>query len=210
MPLSRRSFVAWIGSLTAAVGLGARARPLGAPITPALQRAGELQPDNTLDIAVLTKLGDVILPSELRADGIARVSRGFATWIAKYRKGAELVHPYGSPSIAYTGDSPASRWRQQLDALQRAAHDRHHRAFTALTRDQREEIIRAALANERLDRLPDPLSANHVAVALMAYYFGSPEATDLCYRAKIGKNQCRPLAHSSREPLPVVWRQRGA
>jgi hypothetical protein len=38
-------------------------------------------------------------------------------------------------------------------------------------------------------------------MALLAWYFASPDAVDLCYRAQIGRNQCRPLVHSSREPL---------
>jgi hypothetical protein len=57
--------------------------------------------------------------------------------------------------------------------------------------------------------MPDPLAANHVVVALVAFYFGSAEANDLCYRAAIGRNQCRPLVNSPREPLPLAPR-RGA
>jgi len=201
--LSRRSFVAWLGSVAAAIGFGARGRSLSATPT-RTPPASDAPQVPALDAAVLAKLGDVVLPSELGADGVARVSRAFATWTANYRQDAELVHPYGSPNIRYTGESPAPRWREQLGALERAARERHNRAFTALTREQRDELVRAALATERLDRLPDPLGANHVAVALMAYYFGSAEATDLCYRVKIGKNQCRPLVHSAREPLPLA------
>jgi hypothetical protein len=42
-----------------------------------------------------------------------------------------------------------------------------------------------------------------VAVALVAHYYASPAATDLCYGASIGREQCRPLAHSRRQPLPL-------
>jgi hypothetical protein len=52
--------------------------------------------------------------------------------------------------------------------------------------------------------MPSVAGANHVAIALAAFFFGSPEGVDLCYRAKIGKNQCRPLVNAAREPLPLA------
>jgi hypothetical protein len=39
---------------------------------------------------------------------------------------------------------------------------------------------------------------------MLAHFYESPEAADLCYEAQIGKNQCRPLAASLRKPLPLV------
>ena len=42
------------------------------------------------------------------------------------------------------------------------------------------------------------------AVALLAHFYASPAATDLCYEARIGKDTCRPLAQSSRKPLPLA------
>jgi hypothetical protein len=46
--------------------------------------------------------------------------------------------------------------------------------------------------------------ANHVAVGLLAHFLDSADAADLCYDAQIGKNRCRPLAASSRKPLPLA------
>jgi hypothetical protein len=204
MSLSRRSFVSWLGGLAATLGLGRRAR---AAAPDAAHAPGEPQ-GTPLDAALLAALGESLLPGELGPDGVRRVTRGFAQWIAAYRRDAELVHPYGSPNIRYAGASPLPTWREQLAALQREARARHRRAFTALSREERRALVAAALDGDRLNRMPDPLGASHVAVALAAWYFRSPEAADLCYRARIGRNQCRPLLNVSREPLPLA-RQRG-
>jgi hypothetical protein len=182
------------------MGLGRRARADAPDV--ALVPAEPQGPP--LDAALLAAVGDCVLPGELGPDGVRRVTRGFAQWIAGYRRGAELVHPYGSPNIRSTGASPLPTWREQLAALQREARARHRRAFAALAPDERRALVAAALEGDRLNRLPDPLGASHVAVALAAWYFRSPEAADLCYRARIGRNQCRPLLNAPREPLPLA------
>ena len=194
---SRRTFVGWLSGLAAALGIGVRSRPAQAS-------AGHLTEQNSaLDASILRGVADVVLPSELGSDGIARVSRSFTQWIGGYRPGVELVHPYGSAELRQTGESPIGRWRAQLAALERGAREKHRRAFAALTRDKRRELVMQAVADDRLNRLPDPLHANHVAMGLLAWYFASPDAADLCYNAKIGKNQCRPLVHAPRQPLPL-------
>lgn len=207
MSLSRRSFLGWLGGLAAALGLRRRVHAMPVATTTAAGDATQ----SALDAALLTSLGEIVLPTELGADGAARVARAFTQWSAGYRERVELVHPYGSATIRVTGEPPAFRWRQQLDALQSEARTRHRRAFAAITPEQRREIVSAAiLASERGDRLPDPVAAVHVATALMAWYFRSPEAADLCYRARIGRQQCRPLVNSPREPLPLAPRSAGS
>jgi hypothetical protein len=194
---SRRTFVGWLSGLGAALGIGVRARPTPAHAHEAVKQSG------TLDAGLIRSVGDAVLPGELGNDGIARVTRSFSQWIAGYRAGVELVHPYGSADLRNTAASPIDRWRSQLAALDATARARHQRAFTALTRDQRRELVMQAVADDRLNRLPDPLQANHVAMALLAWFFATPEASDLCYNAQIGRHQCRPLVHSSRQPLPL-------
>jgi len=205
--LSRRSFLTWLGGLTAAAGLGTRRFPADARVPAAPSRA---EPEATsapaLVIAVLTKIADVVLPSDLGADGSARIARTFNGWIADFRPHAELVHPYGNPVLRYTGASPSPKWRQQLEALDESARAEHGRSFVALPKAQREAAIRAAIANERVDRMRDPIAANHVVIALIGYYFTSPDAADLCYDAQIAKNQCRPLVNSSRQPVTLKRR----
>lgn len=199
--VSRRNFVSWLSGLGAALGLGFRSRGASAAPVTSTVPPGQAA---TLDAAFLARVGDVVLPSELGDAGIARTTRAFTQWVAAYRPGAEINHPYGSTEIRYAAASPASRWRGQLAALDRESRTKHGRGFIALSRDQRRDLVVASLSDERLNRMPDPLGANHVAVALMAWYFASPEANDLCYRARIGRNSCRPLVNAPRAPLPLA------
>lgn len=201
--LSRRSFVSWLSGIGAALGFGVRARHASADAPETTGQQG------ALDGAMVRSLAEVVLPAELGNDGFARVSRNFAAWAAGYRPGVELVHPYGSSQLRVTGASPVPRWRSQLTALDSDARARHQRRFSALTREQRRELITSAIESERANRLPDPLQANHVSMALLAWYFATPEAADLCYNARIGRNQCRPLVNAPRQPLPLAPGARG-
>jgi hypothetical protein len=198
--LSRRTFVSWLGGIGAAFGIGARARTGDARVTT------EAPPEQaaSLDLTSVTRLAQVVLPGELGDAGFSRVSRGFTQWLAGYREGQELVHPYGSTNLQQTGGSPARRWRDQLAALDRDARARHQRGFNALTREQRREIVHSALGTERTNRMPEALDASHVALALVAWFFATPEASNLCYQSRIDRNQCRPLVNAPRQPLPLV------
>lgn len=198
--LSRRTFVSWLSGLGAALGVGVRVRQVDAKPRP---EAGPEQ-GAPLDNAMLSRIGEVVLPGELGQDGFVRVSRAFSQWVADYRPGVELVHPYGSTTLRATGESPAGRWRVQLASLDREARQKHQRGFSALTRDQRRELVTTAIAAERTNRMPEPLDAGHVALALVAWYFATPEAVDLCYQSRIGRNQCRPLVNAPRQPLPLM------
>ena len=128
MPLSRRSFLGWLGGLAAMVGLRKRAHAAsGAGSEGGVRKLTDATTQGSLDVALLTALGEVVLPTELGAGGVARVARGFAQWSQGYRSRAELVHPYGSSTIRVTGEPPALRWRQQLEALVDGEVDVRHR-----------------------------------------------------------------------------------
>ena len=60
--------------------------------------------------------------------------------------------------------------------------------------------VETALEAAKLTALPRTPDGKHVATDLMAFYFHSSEANDLCYRAKIGRDLCRGLDGSDREP----------
>ena len=94
------------------------------------------------------------------------------------------------------------RWRSQLAALDADAR-RNGPSFSALPRDRRQALVRGLLQNERGDALPNPLLARHVALALLAHFYDSPAATDLCYDAQIGRQQCRPLAAQQQQPVAL-------
>lgn len=201
--LSRRTFIGWLGTLGSAIGIGRRM------VAGETAQGGPPAQAATLDPQRLTRLGEAVLPGELGDVGIARVARGFSQWAAGYRAGTELVHPYGSTEIRHAGASPVPRWRSQLDALDRGARTAHGRDFASLPVAQRRALVTAALADDRGSRLADAQDARHVAVALLAWFYASPEATNLCYGARIDPNQCRPLAQSPREPLPLRDAGRG-
>jgi hypothetical protein len=198
--LSRRRFVSWLSSLSAALGIGVRPR-MGMGVASDGFGAGR---STTLDPATIARLAEVVLPSELGEAGFAQAGREFTRWIGGYREGVELVHPYGSADLRNTPPSPIGRWQSQLAALDREARQQHQRGFTALSIPQRRDLVTAAIADERVNRMPEPLAANHVALAVLAWYFASPDAVDRCYQSQINRNQCRPLVNAARRPLPLA------
>src|ERR1041384_6263532 len=137
-----------------------------------------------LDPVLLRALGAAVLPSELGDGGIGRTVAGFERWLAGYREGAELLHGYGTGEIRRTGPSPALRWAGQLRELDQAARKAGGKPFAGLDLSGQHEMVRAALHGARPARLPSPDRAEHVAVGLLAWFYGTPEAADLCYGAE--------------------------
>lgn len=184
--LSRREFLGW---LAAAVPAGFIVRRAHAASVAYLGAAPE-----TLDA-----LGVAILPPELGAGQIGRVVGGFRRWIDGYRENTEVNHAYGNSRLRFTGPTPATRWAKQLDDLDGAAHAAHGKPFAELTVEQRQGLVRPLIAAERgIPASPD--GATHVALALLGFFYGSSQATDLCYEAAIGKSTCRPLSESAKRP----------
>ena len=188
---SRRAF---LGTLAAAV-----------PAAALVRRAHAAAVD---DIAAsprtLHALGEAVLPSELGRAGTVAAVVAFQRWIAGYRENAELLHGYGTSTLERSGPTPATRWATQLDALDRTARAERARSFAALPLDRRREIVRGELAGVKGGGLPPVGRAPHVALALLAHWYDTPDATDRCYEARIGKESCRPLATSTRRPLPLA------
>jgi hypothetical protein len=189
--LSRRNFLA---ALAAALPLTVLVRRAHAAAVVYLEA----------DPATLDALAAAILPSELGRAGTANVARAFRDWGAKYHENTELVHGYGTSRLRSTGPTPLTRWATQLDALEAQAQSAHQRPFRDLTVAQRADLVRAALQGQRLDRMPAVCDANHVAIALLAHFYDSSAANDVCYNAQIGKQTCRALGASSRKPLPMI------
>ena len=188
--LSRRAFVAWVASAVPITLIARRADALGAEWISA-------------DEATLHSLAEAILPSELGAVGAASVAHDFQKWIDGYRENAELVHGYGTSALSFTAPSPRARWAAQVEALRRSSFNRD-------SVEQRRATIDRALAGEKLDRMPDIAEAPHVALGLLAFFYSSSAANDLCYQARIGRETCRPLEAQTRAPLPLADRPRTA
>ncbi|HEU5217888.1 MAG TPA: hypothetical protein VFU23_04475, partial [Gemmatimonadales bacterium] len=155
------------------------------------------------DPARLRALGVAVLPAELGASGVERAVAEFERWLAGYREGAELLHGYGTGDVHYAGPSPALKWSAQLADLDAAARKRHGASFATRSRAEREALVRAALGGISAGGLPQIDRAPHIALGLLAHFYSSAAAQDLCYRARIGKGTCRPLADSPRRPLPL-------
>ena len=158
-----------------------------------------------LDVTLLAALGETVLPQSLGAAGRMRAVRAFREWIAGYVPVSEEMHGYGYAEIRYTVADPAPGWSAQLQGLDLLAKRQLGAGLAALGAAKRDAFVRAQLARVRGDRLPaDPLSAQHVAVALLAHWAASSDAIDLAYGVRIGKDNCRSLADSPRKPLPLA------
>ena len=189
--INRRGFV---GSVAASLPIAAASRRIMKSTEPAAA---------PLDDELTRALGQALLPSELGTAGIDRVVGEFQQWLDRYEADAELNHGYGTGEIDYTPADPTPRWQAQLEALDAEAQRRSRISFVALDADTQRDIIRQQIADDRIDRLPRAYRARHVAVGLLAYFYSTPEATDLCYRAAIGKNNCRPLRRSPDKPISL-------
>lgn len=193
----RRSFVRGMGVVLALLGISRR-KALASVVS-----SQEQPKSSSLDLAMLQAVGAAVLPSELGPGGTDRAVRDFASWASGYRSGAELLHGYGTGELAFAGASPIPAWRAQLVDLDRRSRERAGAGFVAAPVEQRREVIRSALAGQKLAAFPTPQSASHVVVGLLSWFYASPAATDLCYGAEIMKNACRPLAQNPQRPLPL-------
>ena len=132
--------------------------------------------------ANLRALARVTLPSAVDADAAAE---GFARWVRGYRAGAEMDHGYGFTRLRTKPALPAANYMRQL---------------AELGPEPSAEAVAAALDAVKTAELPRTPDGRHVASDLMAWYFRSSDANDLCYRAAIGRDKCRGLAGSENAP----------
>uniref|UniRef100_Q025P2 Uncharacterized protein n=1 Tax=Solibacter usitatus (strain Ellin6076) TaxID=234267 RepID=Q025P2_SOLUE len=140
------------------------------------------------DRDTLRALASIVLPAELGPSGLDRTTDDFIRWVRGYRPGAEMDHGYGVTRLRIKGPSPAPVYLKQLAAL-RGRVD--------------EATVEAALREAKVMDLPRTPGASHIAADLMAFYFRGSDANDLCYRAAIGRDQCRSLAGSEERPAPL-------
>jgi hypothetical protein len=152
---------------------------------------------------ILASLGDAVLPAELGPNGSAHAVAEFQRWMDAYRPDAEANHGYGTGRIERLPADPRPRWQAQLAALESEVRRSGGSSFVSLAREQRQGMVREMLAAERGETLPSPLGARHVALALLAHFYDSAAATDLCYDAQIGRQQCRPLAAQRQQPVAL-------
>lgn len=152
--------------------------------------------------ATLRAVADVALPTgALGADGTETAIAGFLAWVDGFEPAAELDHPYLTGELRYGPAHPGPRWAAQLQAMDLESRRRSGAAFADRTPEARREIVAAAVGEGEAAGLPgSPARADHVAVGLLAWFYGTSEANDLCYRARVGRHVCRGTASLSDEP----------
>lgn len=162
-------------------------------------RADELPAEQ---VSVLRDVAATVLPSSIGSKGQNDAVDDFLRWIRDYREGVALSHGYGEPRLVKSGPSPAPTYTTQLIALQQAAQSRGRR-FGALPLEARRELLDAAFTAAAVRNLPGRPDGKHVIADLMAHYFRSSEANDLCYNARIGRNTYRAIRVTTVRPVPL-------
>jgi len=150
----------------------------------------------------LFALAGIVLPAaSLGEEGVRRVLDGFRKWLDELEPVAELDHAYiFTDEILYGPPDPEPLWTAQLEALELEAEKRHEASFVAIPREGQEAILRRQLRQSPGPGLPDPARAPHVALGLLAYFYQTGEANDLCYDRAIERTTCRGVDSGASEP----------
>ena len=150
----------------------------------------------------LRAVGDAVLPAELGAEGRERAVAAFDRWSDGLEPVAELAHPYLVPETRYSDPDPRPGWAAQLEGIEKECRARFGKALGDLDVPARQRLL-AGPVGAAGPGLGAPANANHIAVALMAHFFASPAATDMCYRRTIARQQCRGLDGAAAEPAAL-------
>lgn len=201
-PTARRQFLKTAGVLavgTAAAGSSAChvKEPQQVEEHPAARTRG-------FDRVLLDALAAAVLPASLGDAMVRAATDRFVAWADAYEPVAEEMHGYGYADVRYLPADPSPAWRAQLDALDVLSRRMVRMSFAVATVAQRQAIISAALHDETGERLPAPLGARHIAVALLSHWASSPGAWNLALGAEINPGTCRTLDAALRAPLPLA------
>ena len=149
----------------------------------------------------LRAVAGIVLPAAaLGEGGVERVVVGFQKWLDELEPVAELDHAYiFTDEILYGPPDPAPLWTSQLEALDLEAEKRHEASFAAIPREEQAAILRRQMP-PGLTELPQPARAPHVALGLLAYFYQTSGANDLCYERAIEKATCRGVDSGAVEP----------
>lgn len=153
----------------------------------------------------LRAVAEAALPTgALGADGTESALREFEAWVEGFEAAAELDHPYLTGELRYGPPHPGPRWAAQLEAMDLESERRSGVRFADLPPEERLAVVEEQVRDEASAGMPrNPALANGVAVGLLAWFYGTSAANDLCYRAEIGRHGCRGTASLPDEPVPV-------
>ena len=201
--MKRRTLLQWLGSAAATLPLLRVFYPdlstIALAKVEAFAKVDELAADHVL---VLRDVAATVLPSAIGAKGQDQAVDNFLIWIRDYREGVPLSHGYGDPRLVRTGPSPAPGYAKQITALQQAARVRGGR-FGILALETRRAIVDEAFTAADVRNLPGRPDGKHVVADLMAHYFRSSAANDLCYNARIGRHTNRAIQITTVRPRPL-------
>ncbi len=150
-------------------------------------------------VFVLRDVATTVLPSAIGAKGQDEAVDNFLRWLRDYKQGVPLSHGYGEPRLVRTGPSPSPGYGTQIAALEQAATERGGR-FGALPLEARRAILDTAFKQAGVQNLPGRPDGKHVVADLMAHYFRSSAANDLCYNARIGRHTFRAIRVTTVRP----------
>jgi hypothetical protein len=165
-----------------------------------LAQPRELTPEA---VASLQAIAPTVLPSALGGAKTRAVVDKFVVWAREYREGVPLSHGYGHPRLVRSAPSPVPKYLTQLTELDAAARAKGA-GWSALDLEARRALLDEAFTKAGVRNLPPRPTGQHVVADLMAFYFRSSEANDLCYNASIQREICRPIAITTKRPAPLA------
>lgn len=192
-------------AIAGSLGAGGCAREGGADGDAMDRAVGVAGRASALPEAPLRALAEVALPTgALESDGTDAAVAGFVAWVEGFEPAAELDHPYLTGELRYGSPHPGPRWAAQLEAMELESRRRSGLALAERPEDARRAIAADAIRAEASPSPPgDPALADHVVVGLLAWFYGTSEANDLCYRAEVGRHACRGIGSLPDEPAPL-------
>jgi hypothetical protein len=170
---------------------------------PLLRVPLEAQQLSSDHVFVLRDVAATVLPSAIGRKGQDEAVDDFLRWIRDYKEGVPLSHGYGEPRLVKSGPSPAPGYASQIASLQAAAKAKGGR-FGALPLEARRALLDEAFKAADVRALPSRPDGKHVVADLMAHYFRSSAANDLCYNARIGRNTYRAIRVTTVRPQPLA------
>ncbi len=196
----RRSFLKAAGFIAASTAVGCKFE------THIPDTAGAPANDRAIgfDRTLLDAVAEAVLPAELGAKGRDVATGQFVQWVDGYEPVAEEMHGYGYSDIRYLPADPAPAWRAQLAALDVLAKKSMRSSFVKLPVSARRELLAIVVKGKAGDRLPSPLAAHHIALALLSHWASSPDAWDLALGVKVQPGNCRVLGDANATPLPII------
>jgi hypothetical protein len=200
----RRDFIKSAGILLAAAACTPGADADGKTGAASSEKSDGGKRITRLNGASLDALGEAMLPSTLGMDGQRAAVAAFVAWCDGYEPVAEEMHGYGYADIRYLPADPVPAWRAQLDGLELLAQRLHGASFATIPVDQRRALVSRATRGARGDRLPSPLAASHVAIALLSHWASSPDAWNLALGVAVSPATCRSLDKVMDKPVPIA------